>query len=1076
MKISDIDFPKPLLSAARDASLVVFAGAGVSMGEPAGLPSFRALAESIARGTTFKLGDKEPEDHFLGRLQHEGVDVHELARIELSRSEPQPTDLHRDLVRLYREARSVRIVTTNFDTLFELAAQEVFQSSPTIYCAPALPLGREFTGIVHVHGVVNTPPGMVLTDADFGRAYLIEGWARRFLVELFRSFTVLFVGYSHNDTIMNYLARALPARETDRRFALTDNSSNTRWQFLGIEPITYPTGATKQHSALYEGISCLAKYVRRGVLDWQREIADLARKSPSFGEEERDLVDEILADVARTRFFTESASSPDWIVRLDELRHLDRLFDSRNLKEQHMEFARWLAAKFACQHADSVFLLILQHNMRLNPAFWFELGRTLGLEKDSPPDNETFSRWVSLLMDTAPANPDEHVLLWLGQRCVERELMGCLIEVFEKMAAGRLKLSATAALYGLDDEGSRLRVELAAIVGYDSINELWISGLKPNLNSVVEQLLESAVRHLAKRHHLLRAWRQANDAWDPDSFDRLAIEPHMKDDFPEPIDVVVDAARDSLEMLAANQPESAAQWSNRLAATNVPLLRRLAVHVSLVRRDLPPNGRIDWLLAHTDLHYLPSHHELFRVVRETYPYANVRHRKAVIQAVSDFPWPDDKDQNQERLTARHQYDWLHWIHSATPDCRLAAQALEDVLKQFPDFEPQEHPDLTHWSDEAQWHIPQSPRTVEELLSRPIDNSTLQELLSFQGGTLRGPDRQGLLIAVGEAAGINVDWGLHLADILANGGNWNTDLWISLIRTWHDKRLEGSQYNKVLQRLTDTRLQVEHLQPIAKFLCESIQQEDRQISESSLVISNIIAGSLWNNLELSEWTDSSLEWATASLNSPAGYLAQYWLYSLSTFRNHINPQADGLEHEYRDEMSRITRDKTLSGSFGRCILSGQISFLISVDEDWVKEELLPYFINIEDEDEYQAVWEGFLTWSSISPAVANLLSSPFLAAVDYFPKRLDKEPQLVKNFTRFYTALLAYYVDNPIEVWIPRFFEKCSTTQRFDFSFSLRIHLQHMSGSQRRVLWSRWLRTYWKGRLRGVPHTTRAHRN
>jgi hypothetical protein len=36
---------------------------------------------------------------------------------------------------------------------------------------------------------------MVLTDADFGRGYLVEGWARRFLVELFRHCTVLFVGY-----------------------------------------------------------------------------------------------------------------------------------------------------------------------------------------------------------------------------------------------------------------------------------------------------------------------------------------------------------------------------------------------------------------------------------------------------------------------------------------------------------------------------------------------------------------------------------------------------------------------------------------------------------------------------------------------------------------------------------------------------------------------------------------------------------------------------------------------------------------------------------------------------------------
>ena len=37
---------------------------------------------------------------------------------------------------------------------------------------------------------------MVLTDADFGRAYLTEGWAQRFLVDVFREFTVLFIGYS----------------------------------------------------------------------------------------------------------------------------------------------------------------------------------------------------------------------------------------------------------------------------------------------------------------------------------------------------------------------------------------------------------------------------------------------------------------------------------------------------------------------------------------------------------------------------------------------------------------------------------------------------------------------------------------------------------------------------------------------------------------------------------------------------------------------------------------------------------------------------------------------------------------
>ena len=66
-------------------------------------------------------------------------------------------------------------------------------------------LGGQFNGIVHVHGTVSHPKEMVLTDLDFACAYLTEGWARRFLVELFRNFAVLFVGYSHDDTILSYL-------------------------------------------------------------------------------------------------------------------------------------------------------------------------------------------------------------------------------------------------------------------------------------------------------------------------------------------------------------------------------------------------------------------------------------------------------------------------------------------------------------------------------------------------------------------------------------------------------------------------------------------------------------------------------------------------------------------------------------------------------------------------------------------------------------------------------------------------------------------------------------------------------
>ena len=75
MTISNIRFPDPLRAALRDGTLVVFAGAGVSMGKPACLPDFRTLAESIAEGTGERRRCNEPDDAFLGRLQHRGVRV-----------------------------------------------------------------------------------------------------------------------------------------------------------------------------------------------------------------------------------------------------------------------------------------------------------------------------------------------------------------------------------------------------------------------------------------------------------------------------------------------------------------------------------------------------------------------------------------------------------------------------------------------------------------------------------------------------------------------------------------------------------------------------------------------------------------------------------------------------------------------------------------------------------------------------------------------------------------------------------------------------------------------------------------
>ena len=122
MIVSDVNFPETVLNALRNGNLVIFAGAGVSMGEPANLPSFAGLSEQIGLQAGISKLDGEGDDRFLGRLQDRGIQVHHITAQILTPLDLSPTKLHRNLLRLYTTVSNIRIVTTNFDRLFETAA------------------------------------------------------------------------------------------------------------------------------------------------------------------------------------------------------------------------------------------------------------------------------------------------------------------------------------------------------------------------------------------------------------------------------------------------------------------------------------------------------------------------------------------------------------------------------------------------------------------------------------------------------------------------------------------------------------------------------------------------------------------------------------------------------------------------------------------------------------------------------------------------------------------------------------------------------------------------------------------
>ena len=1058
MRISGVDFPVGLVNSLRDGNLVVFAGAGISVGDPSRLPDFDGLASQIAHGTGFARFPREPVDRFLGRLLDEGVSVHELSVARLSGEGIEPTVLHKDLLRLFAGGTPARVVTTNFDLLFERAAKEVFAGTCGVYRAPALPLGRRFEGIVHVHGDVSDLGGMVLTDKDFGQAYLTDGYALRFLLELFRANDVLFVGYSHDDTVMSYLGRALPQDQTSRRYALTDDKEGARWRFLGIEPIFYEN-QSGDHEGLRAGVSGLAGNLQMGNLDWRQTIGLVAAANPIFLDDEKaDLVADALSSAVRARFFTQAATDPAWVDWLASRGYLHGLFQEGEPGLAQAELGRWLAANFALTHSEEVFGLIGSHGMRVSPWMWRQLAYAVSSGADSETDPRVLARWVSVLVDSASQTrlDDTHTafLVGLSERCVEHGLTGSSLEIFGLLSTSHLR-------------SGRWRNSIEPSLGCDhyELNEVWEKALKPILDEIAEPLLGLVAESLRRQFFAHGFWSGTDSGWDPVSWGRSAIEPHVQDSNPGPNDVLIDAARDCLEHLAAHAPVRAAYWSEFLVGSGAPLFRRLAVHILDQRQDISADEKLDWLLANVDIHEESSHHEVFRAVREIYADTGRAARVRLIELVLSYRWPDEDDEHREARAARRHFNWLSWLCDADSECDVSKSALEQVREQHPGLKQGEHPDFTFWSGSGTV-VHTSPWVVDELVAR-LAGEWLEQLLSFQGTELFGPSRWGLLREVQRAAVEYPDWGLALAAALESSGNWDSDLWPMLLEAWSNE-LGDERHVRALGWVGNPDLLAEHAGAAIEVLLAIVRGGGFSYAPELLELTNSIARSMRARLEPRKPYETENDWVFQAMNHLAGRLAEYWLQSLSVSRRQRDPLPSTLEDEYQTALSAIVDDTDVTGRMGKAILCSRLSFLLGADHGWTVESLLPLFDDFEREEDCQAAWHGFLRGGTLNPEICELMYEKFLGILPWLESLLVDHRRRREFIDRF-AAMAVYFVDDPFQEWIPAFFRNAgSASDREGFARSVGVLLRNMDDARQRSVWDRMLRQYWEERLMGVP--------
>jgi len=261
------DIPDELIRAVTNGDAVFLCGAGVS--HQVGLPLFKRLTERVYQelGETWvnepaerKAFDSFEYDRVLRSLEKRThrPGTQPLVRIAVARILAEKNNAavpdHLALLQLSRDAEGRhKLLTTNFDTLFERAAHAANIGAPShaVKSMPKLGGTRDY-GILHLHGRIGDAEldldetELVLTSADFGDAYLRDGWASQYVEDRMRLNTLVLVGYRAEDAALRLLLETLDAdrerfRDLKDIYAIekrTDDSASI-WKVKGIKPIEF---------------------------------------------------------------------------------------------------------------------------------------------------------------------------------------------------------------------------------------------------------------------------------------------------------------------------------------------------------------------------------------------------------------------------------------------------------------------------------------------------------------------------------------------------------------------------------------------------------------------------------------------------------------------------------------------------------------------------------------------------------------------------------------------------------------------------------------------------------------------
>lgn len=975
MFITDgVDLPEKVVDAHAKRRLVFFVGAGASIDDPSNLPSFKALARKLAEDARYPFDEDMDIDLFIGSMPS-NFDVHEHAHRIISNPISAPNLTHTAIARVASSMGSARVVTTNFDDHLSTTALAEAMPFDDRWIGPALPIGDSFTGVVHLHGsVTRAPKELVLTDRDFGRAYLNDAWATRFLQRMFEKFAVVFIGYSLNDPIMRYLSLGLPSKT--RRYVLTNEPDDAKWKHLGIRPIGYPGTAT-DHSALLAALQAWDSRARMGRLDHRTRMREIIDGGTSMTPVDRDYVIRRLRTVEGARDFASTADTVPWLQWAESRPRFRALFTGLVAKESTLVLADWFGNYIVdpAKHGAA-----LQTAQRLGQQFHPNLvsAALFAAERLSAADELAGRRWKTLLATSIhrhSAPPDLGMLLPYDPSAHPEPLAVV-------RAALRPFLALKKSWFPLENDGETPPdVEVKWHTDEHTLGAHLTRAVDEagEGDEVLGSLLEDS---LNGAYDLLSGY-QGDRSFDPLGFGRSAIEPHEQDRHPDAQDALIDALRGFGEKGLPAVPDLPERWWKQ----RKPLFRRLALHLLTADVTKTPDEKVRWVLDHNLLFAGDEKHEVFRLLAESLPSASQEMRAEVLVAAVRGPdFPEDMSERQ-RHVAYTTYNLLAWLTQSVPDWREAAVEFATAQAANPMFAVRESPDFGHWSSSGTWggHLPIEPedfiRDAETDLRAAFDDLLDRD---YSERDFDEPDWDDALSVARRVVEIRPSLGIDLWGIVSERGDLSErepQLLRAIVGGWERAEL-GSQSEEIIRLVATQALVAESARSVSQFLLAQIRREVENDESPVTAALRDLARQLWATHSAAFEHGPDSRFSSLALNSWPGELATYWAVEVDRHWRHNRDDWSGLNVEEKSAMLEMLNGPAQTLDATRPALAVVTYFLFAADPTFVEENLFPLF---RDEASAAQVWGSFLYNARVDD---KMLAAGFLEALAAEWGRLD----------------------------------------------------------------------------------------